>query len=55
MQLAAADAAAHAAQAFIRQGRRGSASAATAQAQRLGEACEGARTPALTAWLVRFP
>ena len=48
-QLAAADAAAHAAQAFIRQGRRGSASAATAQAQRLGEACEGARTPALTA------
>jgi DNA-binding CsgD family transcriptional regulator len=48
-QLAAADAAAHAAQALIRQGRRGTALAATTQAQRLAEACEGALTPALAA------
>ena len=48
-ELAAADAAAQAARAFLRQGRRGSASAAAARAQQLGEACEGGRTPALTA------
>jgi DNA-binding CsgD family transcriptional regulator len=48
-QLAAADAAALAARAFNSQGRRGSAWAATTQAQRLAEACEGALTPALRA------
>jgi DNA-binding CsgD family transcriptional regulator len=48
-ELAAADAAAQAARAFARQGRRGSASAAAARAQRLADACEGARTPALAA------
>jgi DNA-binding CsgD family transcriptional regulator len=47
--LAAADAAAEATRAFLRQGRRGSASTAAARAQQLGELCEGARTPALTA------
>jgi DNA-binding CsgD family transcriptional regulator len=47
--LAAADAAAEAARAFLRQGRRGAASGAAARAQQLAEACEGARTPALTA------
>lgn len=47
--LAAADAAAQAATTFIRHGRTGSAQAATTRAQRLAEACEGARTPALIA------
>lgn len=47
--LAAADAAAQAALAWTGQGRRGSAAAAASQAQRFGEACEGARTPAMTA------
>ena len=54
-QLAAADAAAEAARTFIRQGRRGSAWAATARAQRLDAACEGARTPALTAMVRPLP
>lgn len=45
--LAAADAAAHAATAYARQGRSGSGHAATARAQRLAELCDGARTPAL--------
>ncbi len=48
-ELAAADAAAAAAQTFMRRGRRGSAMGAAARAQQLGEACEGARTPALIA------
>ena len=48
-ELAAADAAAQAARAFLRQGRRGSASAAAARAKQLGEACQGAQTPALMA------
>jgi DNA-binding NarL/FixJ family response regulator len=47
--LLAADAAAHAATAHTRHGRSGSAQAATARAHRLAQACEGARTPALTA------
>lgn len=47
--LAAADAAAQAAAAYTRQGRRGSAHAAAARAHRLAELCEGARTPALIA------
>jgi len=47
--LLAADAAAQAAQAHSRQGRRGLANLAVAHAYRLAEACEGARTPALAA------
>lgn len=47
--LAAADAAAQAARAFGRAGRRGSAVAATTRALHLAERCEGARTPALAA------
>ncbi len=46
-RLAAADAAAHAATAYTRQGRRGPALTATATAERLASACGGARTPAL--------
>ncbi len=46
-RLAAADAAAHAATAYTRQGRRGPALTAAATAQRLAAACGGARTPAL--------
>ncbi len=45
--LYAAEAAAAAAGAFRRQGRKGSAMLATARANRLCEQCEGARTPAL--------
>ena len=47
--LLAADAAAHAAAAYTRHGRRGSAHAATIRADRLAGICEGARTPALAA------
>jgi DNA-binding NarL/FixJ family response regulator len=47
--LLAADAAAQAADAHTRHGRRGSAQAAATRAQRLAQACEGARTPALAA------
>lgn len=47
--LAAADAAAQAAAAYTRSGQRGSAAIAAAKAQRLAQACEGARTPALVA------
>lgn len=47
--LLAADAAAHAAAAHTRHGRRGSAQIAAARAHRLAAACEGARTPALAA------
>lgn len=47
--LSAADAAAHTAIAYTRQGRSGSALTAAARAHRLAEACEGARTPALIA------
>ncbi|MCW2913308.1 MAG: helix-turn-helix transcriptional regulator [Actinomycetia bacterium] len=47
--LAAADAAAHAAAAYMRHDRPGPTRAAAARAHRLGEACEGARTPALVA------
>ncbi len=54
-RLAAADAAASATLVFRGQGRRGSASTAMARAQRLGEACEGARTPALTAAVRPLP
>lgn len=46
-RLAAADAAAHAATAYARHGRRGPALTAAAAAQRLASACGGARTPAL--------
>jgi DNA-binding CsgD family transcriptional regulator len=46
--LAAADAAAHAAIAYRREGLRGSASTAAARAQRLAETCGGAVTPALS-------
>ncbi|MHA6784145.1 LuxR C-terminal-related transcriptional regulator [Pseudonocardia saturnea] len=53
--LAAADAAAHAALAHRRAGRRGSAHAAAARAERLAHACEGARTPALTAAAAPLP
>lgn len=45
----AADAAAQAAEAFHRHGRRPAGLAAGARAQRLARACEGARTPALRA------
>lgn len=45
--LAAADAAAHAATTYARQGKAGTAQAAAARAQRLAEQCDGARTPAL--------
>jgi DNA-binding NarL/FixJ family response regulator len=45
--LLAADAAAHAAVAFVRRGRRGSAQYATIRAHHLAGACDGARTPAL--------
>lgn len=46
-RLAAADAAAHAATAHAKRGRRGSALTAAARAQQLATACGGARTPAL--------
>lgn len=45
--VAAADAAAHAATAYARQGRSGTAQAAAARAQRLAARCDGTRTPAL--------
>ncbi len=48
-QLLAVDAAANAAAAYTRQGRRGSAQTAAARAHRLAEACEDAKTPALAA------
>jgi DNA-binding NarL/FixJ family response regulator len=47
--LLAADAAAQAAAAHTRNGRKGSAQTATARAHRLAERCDGARTPALAA------
>lgn len=47
--LHAADAAAQAAAVHGRNGRRGSAAAALSRAQRLADACQGARTPAITA------
>ncbi|HET9443287.1 MAG TPA: LuxR C-terminal-related transcriptional regulator, partial [Acidimicrobiales bacterium] len=47
--LAAADAAAQAAAAFSGQGRQGRRQVASAEAHRLAEACEGARTPAVAA------
>lgn len=47
--LAAADAAAQAASAHTRRGRRGAGEVAAARAQRLAQACDGARTPALVA------
>ncbi|HZS21668.1 MAG TPA: helix-turn-helix transcriptional regulator, partial [Pseudonocardiaceae bacterium] len=53
--LLAADAAAQAATAYSRQDRRGSAHAAAAYAHRLAQACEGARTPALTAITAPLP
>ncbi|PBC35518.1 helix-turn-helix transcriptional regulator [Rhodococcus sp. ACS1] len=46
--LSAMDAAAHAATTHRRHGRNGSALTAAARAQRLADACDGARTPALT-------
>jgi DNA-binding NarL/FixJ family response regulator len=49
--LAAADAAAQAAAAHMRAGRRTAAQLASTRAQRLATACEGARTPALSAAL----
>jgi len=53
--LLAADAAAQAAAVHTRQGRRGSAHAATSRAHRLAQACEGARTPALVALAAPLP
>jgi DNA-binding NarL/FixJ family response regulator len=53
--LLAADAAAHAATAHHRHGQRGSAQAATTRAHRLAQACEDARTPALTALATPLP
>jgi DNA-binding NarL/FixJ family response regulator len=53
--LLAADAAAQAAAAHTRYGRRGSAQAATTRAHRLAQACEGARTPALAAIAAPLP
>jgi DNA-binding NarL/FixJ family response regulator len=53
--LFAADAAAQAAAAYSRQGRRGSAHAAAAYAHRLAQACEGACTPALIAITAPLP
>ncbi|MGQ0776757.1 MAG: LuxR C-terminal-related transcriptional regulator [Pseudonocardiales bacterium] len=53
--LLAADAAAQAAAAHTRQGRRGSALAASSRAHRLAQACEGARTPALAAVAAPLP
>ena len=53
--LLAADAAAQAAAAHTRQGRRGSAQTAAARAHRLAQACEGARTPALAALAAPLP
>lgn len=53
--LLAADAAAQATAAHIRQDRRGSAHAASTRAHRLAQACEGARTPALAALAAPLP
>jgi hypothetical protein len=53
--LLAADAAAQAAAAHSRQGRRGSAQTAAARAHQLARACEGARTPALAALAAPLP
>jgi DNA-binding NarL/FixJ family response regulator len=53
--LLAADAAAQAAAAYSHHGRRGSAHAAAGRAHRLTQACEGARTPALTAVTTPLP
>ncbi|MGV9734973.1 LuxR C-terminal-related transcriptional regulator [Rhodococcus aetherivorans] len=53
--VAAADAAAHAAANFRRAGRRGPALTACAVARRLADACEGASTPALRAYLEPVP
>lgn len=55
LRLCAADAAAHAAAAHTRSGRRGSAQLATANAARLAAECEGARTPALRASATALP
>lgn len=54
-QLSAADAAAHAALAHRRRGDRSAAHAAAARADRLAQACEGARTPALAAAAAPLP
>jgi DNA-binding NarL/FixJ family response regulator len=53
--LLAADAAAQAADAHARQDRRGSAQAAATRAQRLAQACEKPRTPALAALATPLP
>ena len=53
--LLAADAAAQAAAAHTRQDRRGSAQASATCAQRLAQACEGARTPALATLAAPLP
>jgi DNA-binding NarL/FixJ family response regulator len=53
--LFAADAAAQAASAYARHGRRGSANVAAARAHALAQACEGARTPALAAAAAPLP
>jgi DNA-binding NarL/FixJ family response regulator len=53
--LLAADAAAQAAAVHTRQGRRGSAHAATTRAHQLAQACEDARTPALAALAAPLP
>jgi DNA-binding NarL/FixJ family response regulator len=53
--LLAVDAAAQAAAVYIRQGRRGSAQAATTRAHHLAQACEDARTPALAALAAPLP
>jgi DNA-binding NarL/FixJ family response regulator len=53
--LLAADAAAQAAAVHTRQGRRGSAQTAATRANRLTQACEGARTPALAAITAPLP
>jgi DNA-binding NarL/FixJ family response regulator len=51
----AADATAQAATVHTRQGRHGSAQAATTRAHQLAQACEGARTPALAALAAPLP
>jgi DNA-binding NarL/FixJ family response regulator len=53
--LLAADAAAQAATVHARHNRRGSAHAAATRAHQLAQACEGARTPALTALAAPLP
>jgi ATP/maltotriose-dependent transcriptional regulator MalT len=53
--LLAADAAAQAATTYTRHNRRGSAHTATTRAHRLAQACDGARTPALTTITTPLP